>query len=226
MGENAVHCLPTQDLSVASILDAVKDWSFSRVVLCSVVPEAACKLRAAFNQPVISLSSDIAGLKVDFSHYLGRNTLGADRVANVLGLAAAYPVPAVAVDMGTAVTFDVVTPAPDASLRFRGGAITPGLQTLCQSLHHSTALLPSVQRQQCSSCVGQTTQEAIWGGCSIGFCAMVRGVLQQIERELGCKPYVVATGGDAAWAAALIPEIDTVAPMLTLSGLAFFAQTL
>lgn len=221
-----MHCLPTQDLSVASILDAVKDWSFSRVVLCSVVPEAACKLRAAFNQPVISLSSDIAGLKVDFSHYLGRNTLGADRVANVLGLAAAYPVPAVAVDMGTAVTFDVVTPAPDASLRFRGGAITPGLQTLCQSLHHSTALLPSVQRQQCSSCVGQTTQEAIWGGCSIGFCAMVRGVLQQIERELGCKPYVVATGGDAAWAAALIPEIDTVAPMLTLSGLAFFAQTL
>lgn len=221
-----MHCLPTQDLSVASILDAVKDWSFSRVVLCSVVPEAACKLRAAFNQPVISLSSDIAGLKVDFSHYPGRNTLGADRVANVLGLAAAYPVPAVAVDMGTAVTFDVVTPAPDASLRFRGGAITPGLQTLCQSLHHSTALLPSVQRQQCSSCVGQTTQEAIWGGCSIGFCAMVRGVLQEIERELGCKPYVVATGGDAAWAAALIPEIDTVAPMLTLSGLAFFAQTL
>lgn len=221
-----MHCLPTQDLSVASILDAVKDWSFSRVVLCSVVPEAACKLRAAFNQPVISLSSDIAGLKVDFSHYPGRNTLGADRVANILGLAAAYPVPAVAVDMGTAVTFDVVTPAPDASLRFRGGAITPGLQTLCQSLHHSTALLPSVQRQQCSSCVGQTTQEAIWGGCSIGFCAMVRGVLQQIERELGCKPYVVATGGDAAWAAALIPEIDTVAPMLTLSGLAFFAQTL
>lgn len=226
LGENAVRSLPTQELSVASIRDAVRGWAFSRVVLCSVVPEAACKLRAAFEQPVIFLSADLAGLKVDFSHYPGRNTLGADRVANALGLAAAYPAPAVALDMGTAVTFDVVTPAPDASLCFRGGAITPGLQTLCQSLHLSTALLPSVQIRQCSPCVGQTTQEAIWGGCSIGFCAMVQGVLQQIERELGCKPFVVATGGDAAWAAPFIPEIDTVAPMLTLSGLAFFAQAL
>lgn len=226
LGRGDVRCLPTQELSVDSIQGVLADWKFSKVVLCSVVPAAARMMQAAFAQPVFSLSADVAERLVDFSHYPGRKTLGADRVANVLGLAAAYSAPAVAVDMGTAVTFDVLSPQSEGRWCFRGGAITPGVRTMCQSLHTGTALLPSVQVQQLSPCVGQTTQEAILGGCSTGFCGMIRAVLEQVEKELGCKPCVVATGGDAAWAAPYIPEIDVVDPWLTLSGLSFFAQHL
>jgi pantothenate kinase type III len=49
---------------------------------------------------------------------------------------------------------------------------------------------------------------------------MVQEVIRQVKHELGCRRLpVVATGGDARWAARAMPEITAFEPRLTLEGL-------
>ena len=64
-------------------------------------------------------------------------TIGADRLANAAAAAALYGSPAIVVDFGTAVTFDVISAAGDYAW---GGVIAPGLSAMTDYLHNRTAL--------------------------------------------------------------------------------------
>ena len=120
--EVEVRILPTAEISHESLSRVLSGWSFERVCLCSVVPWAAkviadCVGDVEFHQMDVESATG-----VDFSTYPGRATLGADRVANVLAAVQRVPLPLVAVDLGTAATFDVVV---------QGGAWSGVLRWYC-----------------------------------------------------------------------------------------------
>lgn len=227
--DGEIRTMATAELSPMAVGALLQGWDYHRVCICSVVPAAQEVLQAAFaGKPVCRVCTGmVPGL---FAGYPGAGTLGEDRIANALAVADMPSLPVVAVDMGTAVTFDVVCPGP----RFAGGIIAPGLQMMADALHGSTAQLPTVNVEHAPVCgIGNTTEEAMRAGVWLAFCGMMRETLQAIAGELGTRPRVVATGGNAAAAAACVRELDCVDEHLTLKGIAraaaisdrFFAQS-
>lgn len=154
------------------------------------------------------------GITID---YPKPQSIGADRLANAAAVAELYGCPAIVVDFGTAVTFDVVS----QRCRYIGGVIAPGLEAITSFLYERTALLPKVSLKEPHRAVGKSTVEAMRSGAVFGYCGLVREILARIKREQFSRKKVVvlATGGYAPLIANQVPEIGIVHPHLTLEGL-------
>lgn len=216
--------LPTAELSAPAVRSLLAGWQYGSALICSVVPAAQPLLQQALAPcPVRFLTAQNAP-RIDFSAYAGRATLGADRVADVLGLLTYGHSPALAIDAGTAITFDLLT-GVGGTPTFGGGIIAPGLHTMAEALHARTAQLPQVYAECPARAIGTTTTEAMQSGLVLGLRGMVRELITAATAELGERPFVVATGGDAALLQRLLPElIDAVDPLLTFRGLALAAR--
>ncbi len=208
--------IPTCELKAAKLQSAVSGYEFSKVVVCSVVPSAADEISEAFANRVHFITpQDVHA--VDFE-YEGISTLGADRIANIAGCALYGRFPCVAVDLGTAITFDVLAER-DGRPVFEGGSIAPGLSTMSQSLSQKTALLPSISLSGIPRAVAKNTVAAMQSGCLFGCAGLVRELLGVISDELGSRPFVIATGGDSSLIFNMNVGIDVVDPLLTFKGL-------
>jgi type III pantothenate kinase len=206
---------PTPGMDADALTAVLQGWDFDHIVLSSVVPKATETLRGFFGARLLVLRHDLElGIGI---RYPKPQTIGADRLANALALASLHGAPGIVIDFGTAVTFDIV----DRDSCYVGGVIAPGLRLMTDYLHERTALLPQVELREPDSAIGKSTVDAILAGAAIGYRGMVRGILQALGRELqhAQKLRVIATGGDAAWIAAGLPEIEFVEPDLTLHGL-------
>ena len=117
--------------------------------------------------------------------------LGADLVAGAVGALDAYTMPCVIIDMGTASTLSVL----DRNGTFVGGAIAAGVRLTLKALAENTAQLPSIPIEAPKSVIGTNTVECMQSGLVYGTAAMLDGMLDIIEAELGETPTVVATGG-------------------------------
>lgn len=208
--------MPTVDVNQQSLLRLSELYRFDRVVVGSVVPAVAAEIGRAFAGRTTMLTPD-SQLNFDYE-YRGRATLGADRIANVAAVVQKGYAPCIAIDLGTAVTFEVVVPGPKRP-RFIGGSIAPGLAGMVRYLSVNTAQLPLVDTHGELRAIGRDTVEAIRSGCLIGFCGMVRQILRSIVEELDQRPRIVATGGDAELIASHLHEIDEVDSLLTFRGL-------
>jgi type III pantothenate kinase len=143
-------------------------------------------------------------------------SIGPDRLANAVAVRHHYGAPALALDFGTAVTLDVV----DAGGNYVGGVIAPGLAAMTDYLHEKTALLPRIRIRDPRTAIGKNTVQAMQIGAVQGYRGLIRELVVQVKRQLGCRRLpVVATGGYARLMAAGLPEITAVRPDLTLEGL-------
>ena len=187
-----------------------------RVVVCSVVPKKDALIRrSARGIPVFFVSAKCKlGVGVD---YPAPESIGADRLANAAAVASLYGAPAVVVDFGTAVTFDVVS----AERCYIGGVIAPGLEAMTSYLYKRTALLPKLNLSEPRRAVGRSTRAAMMSGAIFGYRGLVKEILARISAEtFGAeRAQIVATGGYAQLISARLPEIDEVRPHLTLEGL-------
>jgi len=155
----------------------------------------------------------LRGVGIDYPH---PETIGQDRLANAVAARHHYGAPALVVDFGTAVTFDVV----NRTGNYVGGIIAPGLSAMTDYLHEKTALLPRIRIQSPRRVVGRNTEEAMLSGAVFGYRGLVRGLIIELRGELKVRRLpVVATGGYARLIAKGLPEIDAVVPGLTLEGL-------
>ena len=186
------------------------------VVVCSVVPKKNSLIRSVLKRSkILWLTPRIEiGVGID---YPDPKSIGADRLANAAAVAALYGFPAIVVDFGTAVTFDIVS----AQRKYIGGVIAPGLESMTNFLYQRTALLPKLSLKEPRSAIGRSTIEAMRAGAVFGYRGLVREIIGRIESERFTrqKVQVVATGGYAELIAAQMPEIDAVHPNLTLEGL-------
>ncbi len=185
-------------------------------ILCSVVPARNKVVADFFGDRLLSVSHAIAlGVRVEYPE---PETIGADRLANAAAVAALYGTPAVVIDFGTAVTFDIVS----AERAYVGGVIAPGLEVMTDYMYQRTALLPMIDLLEPTAVIGKSTKSAMLSGAVHGYRGMIREILQEIRGELGIGEdgfQVVATGGYAELISAKLPAIHHVDAELTLQGL-------
>jgi type III pantothenate kinase len=212
--------LPTHEITVVAVQNITKNLAFDAVLLCSVVPEKAAILRECFASSLpfhqVTCHSKMP-LGID---YPLPTQIGADRLANAVGVVKHYPVPAIVIDFGTDVTFDVISAAP----AYCGGVIAPGLGAMNDYLHRKTALLPLIELAEPTQAIGKSTHEAMLAGAIFGYRGLVKEILAKLLEEIGAPATIIATGGDAALIAKGIAEIDHVDPTLTLEGLRTLAM--
>lgn len=196
---------------------------FTRALICSVVPTATQAARAWLriaNTKVIILSHKNCGISID---YPNPNTIGPDRLANALAVRSEFGSPAVVVDFGTAMTFDII----NSQGNYTGGIIAPGLSAMTDYLHEKTALLPRIQLRNPKSAIGKSTEEAMLIGAVHGYRGLVQALIKRVNTQIRARHLpVVATGGHAKLLAKGIPEITAVRPRLTLEGLRIASNTI
>lgn len=213
--------LPTRELSAAAFADIGWAQGASRVVLASVVPEKNAILQEVFGDRLLVVNHELElGVAIDYPE---PQTIGADRLANAAAAAALHGAPAVVVDFGTAVTFDIIS----REGAYVGGVIAPGLEVMTDYMFQRTALLPKIDLLEPTEIIGKSTQSAMMAGAVHGYRGMIKEILTEIYEEFsssgGKHPITIATGGYAELISAKVEQIDAVEPEFTLEGLRIIA---
>jgi type III pantothenate kinase len=187
------------------------------VALCGVVPPLLstfvelCRKYLNTNPLVVE-----AGVKTGMRIRLDNpREVGPDRVVDAVAAQNLYGKPVIIIDLGTATTFDVVSREGD----YLGGAIAPGIIMATEALYTRTAALPRIGLSRPKQVIGKGTISAMQSGIIFGYIELIEGMIRRIEKELGGKAKVVATGGQAYPFAEEIAAIDVINPDLTLIGL-------
>ena len=171
----------------------------SGIAISSVVPpldstlrnvcEHFFKVRPVFIEPGVK-----TGLPVLTDN---PSEVGADRIVNCVAAYERFKSACIIVDMGTATTFDVVSPKGE----FLGGAIAPGLGISAEALFNRAARLPQIDVKKPAKVIGTGTVDNIQIGLYYGYIGLVDGILERmIERMVAdngpdTKIYTIATGG-------------------------------
>jgi type III pantothenate kinase len=217
---------PAHGLGPALARLAAAHGAAAGAAFCSVVPAATARLRAVlaaenFSAPVFELTAK-KKIGVPLS-YPRPAEIGQDRLANAAAAHALGAVPGVVIDLGTAVTFDIVTTCGG----YEGGIIAPGLDVMRRYLHDRTAQLPLLDDAALAapvSVIGQSTADAMRIGMTVGFAGMIQTLLDAVLAELAAlgepAPAVIVTGGCAEFVAGRLRPAPRVEPHLTLLGLA------
>ncbi|MBI2788802.1 MAG: type III pantothenate kinase [Elusimicrobia bacterium] len=192
------------------------DGSPTRVVVGSVVPGLDAVLSEAITnsfsvKPMFVTPSSPLGLKLKVRTPA---QVGADRILNALALRDLTDGPSIAIDFGTATTFDCV----DAKGAYVGGAILLGPNSAARALHEFTAKLPLIKVRKPRTVIGKDTEHCLEAGLYFGYLGMIREVLARTKKELGGRPVVAATGGLAPLFLKDLPGVRHE-PDLTLNGL-------
>lgn len=166
---------------------------FEGAIISSVVPQITGALREAVEQ-----ISGVRALVVGPGMKTGLNirlddpsTLAGDLVAGSVAAMSFYGVPSIVIDMGTATTMVVV----DRNKSYLGGAIIPGVNLAYGALADRTSLLPDIAIRQPKKVIASNTVDSMRSGAVYGTAAMLDGMIDKMEAELGEKCTLVATGG-------------------------------
>ena len=170
--------------------------SFEGAIICSVVPPLTEIFRTAVESGTGLRALVVgSGVKTGLNIMIENPTsLGSDIVAVSVGAMVDYPLPVIVLDMGTATTITVV----DKGNKYLGGAIVPGVALSINALSAGTSLLQKVPIEAPVRCICTTTTSSMQSGAVYGNAAMIDGMIDRFEKELGSEASVVATGGIAA----------------------------
>jgi type III pantothenate kinase len=128
--------------------------------------------------------------------------------------------PAVVIDVGTAITVDLVS----AEGAFQGGAILPGIAMSARAMHDFTDLLPLLEMAELTTpplAVGTDTAAAMRSGLFWGAVGAIRELIERMTAE--ADPQVFLTGGAGPAVAELLGCNAQYVPHLTLAGIALAA---
>ena len=155
------------------------------------------------------------------NRYKNPKQVGQDRLVGAYGAMKIYGCPLIVVDLGTAITFDVISPKGE----YLGGAIVPGIRLSAESLFLKTALLPHIEIQAPGHIIGKTTQESILSGLFYGYGSLCRGFIDLISQQIKSKPKVVMTGGHTGLMKKFVsPKIRIIDEDLVFKGIYFLSH--
>ncbi|MEL6405676.1 MAG: type III pantothenate kinase [Chloroflexota bacterium] len=192
--------------------------AITSVVVSSVVPpltHAFTELsrRYLHQEPIVVRHDTPTGVKIDVDQ---PQQVGADRIVNAAGIVANHSYPAIAIDFGTATTFDVISGAG----ALIGVAIAPGIGVAHDALVDRAARLHKVDLEPPPSPIGRNTIHALQSGIFWGYVGLVEGLVKRLKDELADERVTVyATGGLATIFDQHTDVIDKIIPELTLDGL-------
>ena len=140
---------------------------------------------------------------------------GSDLIVGAVAAIDAYGAPLCVIDLGTATTICVI----DRDGAFRGGSIAPGVMLSLNALSSGTAQLPGISLETPRRAIGTNTVDSMRSGLLLGSAAMLDGMVDRMEAELGYPTRVIATGGLARFIVPLCKREMTVDENLLLTGL-------
>jgi len=187
------------------------------IIISSVVPpllpiwERVCE-KLFDTAPLVVGPGVRTGMPV---RYENPREVGADRIVNAVAAFEMFGGPVIAVDFGTATTFDCVSEKGE----YLGGVITPGIHISMEALFERASKLHRVEIARPRSVIGKTTTGALQSGLLYGYAGLVDSMVERIRGELGRHARVIATGGLARRIASESAAIERVEPFLTLEGL-------
>jgi type III pantothenate kinase len=117
--------------------------------------------------------------------------VGSDLIVGAIAAKAKYKLPIAIVDMGTATTVSVI----DEKGSYLGGMIIPGLWVSVNALSSLAAQLPNIDLTGKAKVLGTNTVDCMRSGSLIGCAAMLDGIIDRVEAELGMSVSAVLTGG-------------------------------
>lgn len=186
-------------------------------IIASVVPPVSTTLQRAMEK-VIGKKPPLVGPGIRTGLNIKMDnpaTVGADLIVAAVAAVRDYPTPLIIVDMGTATTMTVV----DAYGNYIGGVIIPGLQVALDSLVNRAAQLTKISLETPRQVIGKNTIDCMKSGSLYGNAAMIDGMIQRMEEEIGQKATVIATGGLARFVVPLCRREIILDDGLLLRGL-------
>ena len=191
-------------------------------IISSVVPPVTESLKLAVERTVGKKPLIVGpGIKTGMNVRIDDpSTLAADLVVSSVAAMTYYGSPVMVVDMGTATTMVVI----DKDGCYRGGAIIPGLKLSYGALASGTSLLPDISIIPPKKVVATNTVDCMRSGAVYGTAAMIDGMIERMEDELGYPCTVVATGGLAQGIVSLCKHEVIFDGDLILKGLWYLYQ--
>lgn len=189
----------------------------SAMVLASGVPPVLAAFEEVARdhwsiEPIPASQGLDLGIPIDYNP---PQSVGIDRLVNAVAVLTLYRCPAVIVDFGTATTLDAL----NGDGVYIGGAIAPGIIIGSEALFERTSLLPRIQLAAPPQAIGRSTVESMQSGILYGYAALVDGLVERFQAELGGGAFVVGTGGLAGVVAPHTRTVEVVNEELTLHGL-------
>ena len=211
--------IPTKAYRLKSLKNKLGRITISDAIICSVVP-AVSKIMEKDLEKLLGKQPYIIGkgIKVPINNlYLKPKQVGQDRLVNAYAGIKLYGVPLIAVDFGTAVTFDVVS----RNKEYLGGMILPGLGISLDALNQRTALLPKIKLEEPKEFIGRDTKGSMLSGIVYGFAALTDDLVIRIKKKIGKNAKVIGTGGNIDLIGKYCRQIDKIDRDLTFKGLNF-----
>ena len=195
----------------------VKISQISDCIISSVVPPVFNSVRTGVikvigKQPLVVGPGLKTGLDI---HMDVPSQVGSDRIVIAVAALAEYQAPLILLDMGTATTIEVVEPEN----RYMGGIIFPGVKISLDALTSRAAQLPGISLDKPKRVVGKNTVDSMRSGMLYGTAAMIDGLIDRIEEELGHSSTLIATGGMAQFVTPLCKRKIILEKDLLLKGL-------
>ena len=189
----------------------------SDCIISSVVPPVFNSIKTGVikvigKQPTVVGPGLKPGLNI---HVDVPSQVGSDRIVIAVAALAEYSAPLILMDMGTATTIEVVEPENV----YLGGVIFPGVKVSLDALTSRAAQLPGISLDKPKNVIGKNTVDCMRSGMMFGTAAMIDGIVERIEEELGHSCTLVATGGMAQFITPLCKREIILEKDLLLKGL-------
>lgn len=186
-------------------------------IISSVVPPVFNSVRTGVikvigKQPMVVGPGLKTGLNI---HMDVPSQVGSDRIVIAVAALAEYKAPLILMDMGTATTIEVVEPENT----YLGGVIFPGVKVSLEALTSRAAQLPGISLDRPRHVIGKNTVDCMRSGMMYGTAAMIDGLVERIEAELGHSATLVTTGGMAQFIIPLCRREIILEKDLLLKGL-------
>ena len=186
-------------------------------IISSVVPPVFNSVRTGVikiigKQPMVVGPGLKTGLNI---HVDVPSQVGSDRIVIAVAALAEYKAPLILIDLGTATTIEVVEP----DNVYLGGLIFPGVRVSLDALTSRTSQLPGISLDRPKQVIGKNTVDCMRSGMMYGTAAMLDGLVDRIEEELGHSSTIIATGGMAQFITPLCKHPMILEKNLLLKGL-------
>ena len=185
-------------IDIKNILELYKTdaESIKGSIISSVVPPVLNALKSAV-KTVAGIDPMIIGpgIKTGLNILMDNpGQVGSDLIVTAVAAINKYKPPVIVIDMGTATTIVAV----DKNKNYIGGCICPGVRTSLNALSGKAAQLPFISLDSPKRAIGKNTVDCMKSGIIYGSAAMVDGMINYFEEEIGMKTTRVATGGIAS----------------------------
>lgn len=191
-------------------------------IISSVVPPVFNSVRTGVvkiigKQPMVVGPGLKTGLNI---HVDVPSQVGSDRIVIAVAALAEYKAPLLLLDLGTATTIEAVEPENV----YMGGVIIPGVRVSLDALTSRAAQLPGISLDQPKQVIGKNTVDCMRSGMMYGTAAMIDGLIERMEEELGHRCTLIATGGLAQFITPLCKREIILEKDLLLKGLNIIYQ--